>query len=119
MWALSLILESWLVVSIALFAALTMRSGVSTVLASLAIYTLSRMMGFFLATTKSGMLFKEHQINSGATWLLTGISTLVPRLDFFAKSGWLIYGPKSYDDVTLVLLQAGRLHPPAAHGLRH
>jgi ABC-type transport system involved in multi-copper enzyme maturation permease subunit len=106
LWSLSLILECWLVVSIALFAALTVRSGVGTVLASLAIYCLSRMMGFFVATTHTGVLFEAEQVNAGARWIMAAISTIVPRLDFFAKSQWLIYGAKSYDDLTLFMLQA-------------
>jgi ABC-type transport system involved in multi-copper enzyme maturation permease subunit len=111
LWSLSLLLESWLVVSVALFAALTIKSGVGTVLASLAIYSLSRMMGFFLVTTTAGNAFKEHEINVGAQWLMEGISLVVPRLDFFAKSNWLIYGARSYEDATLVLMQAGVFIP--------
>lgn len=111
LWGLSLLLESWLVVSIALFAALTLRSGVGSVLASLAIYALSRMMGFFVLTTKSGMLFDEQKINAGATWVMKIISIVVPRQDFFAKTHWLIYGPKSYDDLWLFVLQAAIFIP--------
>ncbi|MFZ4540269.1 MAG: hypothetical protein ACOYNL_00475 [Rickettsiales bacterium] len=111
LWALSLLLESWLVVSIALFASLTIKSGVGTVLASMAIYTLSRMMGFFLATTNSVGVFKEHEVNVGAQWLMKGIALFVPRLDFYAKSNWLIYGPKSYEDLNLFLLQSAIFIP--------
>jgi hypothetical protein len=111
LWALSLLLESWLVVSIALFAALTLRSGVATVLSSLAIYALSRMMGFFVATTKSGMLFTTEDVNIGAQGLMNAISTIVPRLDFYAKSSWLIYGAKSYEDLTLFLIQSAVFIP--------
>lgn len=111
LWGISLLLEAWLVVSMALFAALTVKSGVGTVLASLAMYVLSRMMGFFVLTTKSGMLFQTSEVNQGVHWLIAGISTIVPRLDFFAKSNWLIYGVKSYDDLTLVLLQAAVFIP--------
>ncbi len=106
LWALSLVLETWLVVTIALFASLTIKSGVGTVLASLAIYAVSRMMGFFIATTKTGVLFDAENINLSARYLMRGISMVVPRLDFFAKSQWLIYGPKSYDDLWLFLMQA-------------
>ena len=106
LWSLSLLLESLLVVTIALFASLTVRSGVSAVLTSLAIYTLSRMMGFFIATTKSGGMFETQQINTVSTMLMNTISMVVPRLDFFAKSSWLVYGPKSYDELWLVLLQS-------------
>lgn len=111
LWSLSLLLESWLVVSITLFAALTIRSGVGTVLSSLAIYTLSRMMGFFVATTEARHLFETVEINTGARWLMTVISLIVPRLDFFTKSNWLIYGPKSYDDLWFFLIQSAVFIP--------
>lgn len=105
-WSVSLLLESWLVVSIALFASLTIKSGVGTVLSSLAIYVLSRMMGFFLATTATTSIFKDHTINLGTQWVMKGISLVVPRLDFYAKSNWLIYGAKSYEDVNLFVIQS-------------
>ena len=112
LWSLSLLLESWLVVSMTLFAALTIRSGVGTVLASLAMYTLSRMMGFFVVVTKtSGMLFSDVEVGTGARWLVSGVSTVVPRLDFYAKSSWLIYGPKTYDDLYLFLTQSAVFIP--------
>lgn len=111
LWAASLLLESWLVVSMGLFAALTMRSGVASVLVSLAMYALSRMMGFFIVATKTTMLFNAAEVNMGARWLMSAISTIVPRLDFFAKSSWLIYGAKSYDDLTLFVMQAGVFIP--------
>lgn len=111
LWSLSLLLEALLVISIALFAALTLRSGVATVLASMAMYTLSRMMGFFLVTTQSGTLFKANEVNLGAKWLMAGISSVVPRLDFYAKSQWLIYGAKSYEDLTLFLFQSAVFIP--------
>lgn len=111
LWSASLILESWMVVSIALFAALTVKSGVGTVLSSLAIYTLSRMMGFFVATSKTGVLFQTQEVNVGARWIMEAISVVVPRLDFFAKSQWLIYGAKSYDDLWLFLVQGAVFIP--------
>lgn len=111
LWSVSLLMEALLVVSMALFAALTLRSGVATVLATLAMYTLSRMMGFFLATTSSAALFSTAEVNYGARWLMQLISIIIPRLDFCAKSQWLIYGPKSYDDLWLFLLQIGIFIP--------
>lgn len=111
LWGASLLLESWLVVSMTLFAALTIRSGVGTVLASLAMYTLSRMMGFFVVATKTSMLFGQAEVNTGARWLMNGISTVIPRLDFYAKSGWLIYGAKSVDELYLFLMQSAVFIP--------
>ncbi|OYW17650.1 MAG: hypothetical protein B7Z54_07700, partial [Sphingobacteriales bacterium 12-47-4] len=54
----------------------------------------------------TGGSFENEQINLASTWTLKAISVIVPRLDFFAKGSWMIYGPKSYDDLWLFLVQA-------------
>ena len=64
------------------------------------------MMGFFIATTQSAFLFDTRWVNGMLVWSLKGISILMPRLDFFAKSDWLIYGVKQQQDVNLFFLQA-------------
>lgn len=104
-WALSLLCESYMVVAIALFAACTLRSAVASVMASLGFYVLSRMMGFFIATTHSHML-ENSWIDVLSKHITTFISMIIPRLDFFAKSEWLIYGMNSFDDMTRVVMQS-------------
>lgn len=110
-WSVSVLLEMWLVVAISLFAAFTFKSAVSSVLASLGFYVLSRMMGFFVATSQSGSLFETKEINVGFRWVMDVISVVVPRLDFFGKSQWLIYGLKGYQDIYLFLIQGGIFIP--------
>jgi ABC-type transport system involved in multi-copper enzyme maturation permease subunit len=110
-WCVSLTLEAWLVVAISLFAALTLRSGVTAVLASLGIYALARLMGFFMLLISSKLHLQDAWLGITAHWTVTAISTLTPRLDFFAKSSWLIYGPKSYEDALLSLYQAAIFIP--------
>lgn len=102
-WAVSLILEMALVISLALFAAFTMRSAVTAVLACMGFYVLSRMMAFFVFTSNSGMFNNEKFIFM--KWILQAISTLLPRLDFFSKSEWLIYGFDSALDWQVFVLQ--------------
>lgn len=111
LWAASLVLEAWLVVSLALFAAVTLRSGVVTVLSALGFYTLSRMMGFFVATTKTGVLFETQLINEAARWTMKVISIIIPRADFFGKSGWLIYGMEGTQAMWLFAAQAAIFIP--------
>lgn len=110
-WSLSLALEAWMVVAISLFAVLTLRSGVAAVLASLGIYALARLMGFFLLLLSSHIQSQEAWLRITAEWTVNAISTLTPRLDFFAKSSWLIYGPKSYEDALLGVYQAAIFIP--------
>lgn len=103
-WSVSLLLESFLVVALALFSAFTLRSAVSAVIACMGFYVLSRMMAFFVFTAQSGMVTeKKFVLLKYALWL---ISTLVPRLDFFAKSDWLVYGFDTSQDWMVFAFQA-------------
>lgn len=103
-WSLSLLLEMGIVVALALFSAFTMRSAVTAVLGCMGFYILSRMMAFFVFTSNSGM-FNDIKF-VGLKWALQAISTLLPRLDFFAKSDWLVYGFVSQQDWQVCIAQA-------------
>jgi ABC-type transport system involved in multi-copper enzyme maturation permease subunit len=103
-WAASLLLEMALVVALALFSAFTLRSAVSSVIACMGFYVLSRMMAFFVFTAQSGMFNSEKYI--GLKWALEFIATVVPRLDLFAKSEWFIYGLKSPQEWYVFAAQA-------------
>lgn len=103
-WASSLVLESSLVVALALFSAFTLRSAVTSVIACMGFYVLSRMMVFFVMTAQSTMM-------AGLKWIplkytLVGISTIVPRLDFFTKSEWLVAGVANNQDWIIFVIQA-------------
>ena len=111
LWSVSLLLEALLVVALALFASLTLRSAVFSVLASFGFYTLSRMMGFFVATSESGVLFENQEVNTVLRYTIDVISTIIPRLDFFTKSEWLVYGITRMADVQLFVLQAAVFIP--------
>jgi ABC-type transport system involved in multi-copper enzyme maturation permease subunit len=91
-WTISFVLEVLLVVAVALFSAFTLKSAVSAVMASLGFYVLSRMMGFFLATASSNLLFRDATLNQLSKMGMQILAIVVPRLDFFAKSEWLVYG---------------------------
>lgn len=104
-WAISLLLESLLVVALGMFAAFTLRSAVSSVLAAFGFYTLGRMMGFFLVTLESKLMLGNAWVNELVHALLTGISLVVPRLDLFSQSEWLVYGIMRPEELKLALLQ--------------
>lgn len=106
LWSLSLLMECWLAVAVALFASFTLRSAVTSVLASMGFYVLGRMMGFFMIMLKSSFLFEQQWLNTMLTGSLKAISVIVPRLDFFAKSEWLIYGVTKMDEFAFGLTQA-------------
>lgn len=86
----SLVLETWFVVAVALFASLALKSAVSSVMACLGMYVVSRMMAFFVMSTQGAGLNSDIYIL--CKYVLQFLSMFMPRLDFFAKTEWLVYG---------------------------
>lgn len=101
LWSSSLLLETMLVLALTMASALILRSAVSSVLLGLGFYILSRLSGFILMiVTKPGPETIENDI-------FQGVSALVPRLDFFAKTDWLVYGVKDFSEIGQYMLVAG------------
>ena len=109
-WGVSLLLEMFLVVALALFSAFTLKSAVTSVIATMGFYVLSRMMAFFVVTSQSGMVGGEFQYTV-LRYALAAISTLVPRLDLFAKSEWLVYGFNTSQDWMVFVIQVAIFVP--------
>lgn len=110
-WSVSLLIECWLVVAIALFSAFTLGSAVTSTMASMGFYVLARMMGFFIATSKTAFMFEQQWVNNIFVYMLKGVSVVMPRLDFFAKSDWLIYGLKNINELEFFAVQAAIFIP--------
>lgn len=108
LWSLSLVNETILIIAFALLCSLILRSAVSAVMASFAFYFISRLMGFFVAA----MFSQENLLSSGGTVgqfaipLLKAISTVIPRLDLYAKSEWMIYGIQNQPDIWIFPAQS-------------
>lgn len=110
-WSLSLLAELLLISTLAVFAALMLKSAVSAVMGTLAMYVMSRLMGYFIATAKSGLLFDVQAVNMVGKSIINYVAILVPRLDMFAKTEWLIYGVPSAQDIWLFSLQTAIFIP--------
>lgn len=104
-WTLSLLAELWIVVAIALFASITLRSAVISVIFTMTLYVLSRLMGYFLATIKARLLFDTYIFNEASRLGIKGLSIFVPRLDMFAKSYWLVHGANGVHEILLFVGQ--------------
>lgn len=99
-WGLSLFCESLIIVSLVMAASLILRSTVVAVLMCIGFYVLSRMAGFML------ILVTRPGAYGPANGMFKLISTLVPRMDFFSKTQWLVYGLKDWSELQLFLVQA-------------
>lgn len=106
-WGVSLICEISLVVAFALLASLIMRSAVSSVLSCFAFYLISRLMGFFVAAMgQQTSLLGRGLFGAPMEFIMQVISTVIPRLDMFAKSDWLIYGIEGQADLWIFQVQS-------------
>jgi len=106
-WALSLFLEMIILISFATLASLILRSAISSVLASLGFYMISRMMGFFVLTIKLPESFRDLSTSDGVMKsLLKVLSVVFPRLDLFANSEWLVYGIVDFSNIKLIIIQS-------------
>ncbi len=90
LWAFSLGVEYIIMANIALFFAMMLSSAATATMATLGFYILARMMGQILGINDSTKLneagFKILE------YAVEGVSILIPRLDLFAQTSWLVYG---------------------------
>lgn len=103
-WSLSLFGEAMVVLMFAIFAGMAMERAVPTLFATFAFYCLCRLMSLFLGIAVSGT---QAGANAVANPVIEGIGFLVPRLDLFAQSQWLVYGVRFDGALGLIAAQAG------------
>lgn len=105
-WLGSLILESWIIVAMALFAAMALRSATTAVVVSLGFYVLGRTASFFLAIAVSGTGASANEgIYAGTSAVMHVIASIMPRLDLFGQSRWLVSGLGGGWGIGILLLQ--------------
>lgn len=105
-WSASLMLESIIVVAIALFAAISNKGFVTSVLIAFSFYVLGRLMAFFVATANARINMENVILHKIMQYLIDTISIIMPRLDLFADTNWLIYGINDYQTVMFFAVQA-------------
>lgn len=110
-WCASLAVEALLVAAAALFFALLLGSAVNAVLASLGFYLLGRMMAFFVLTSDTLAVKAGEWYDQLSGWIVKLIAVLMPRLDFFAQTDWLIYGLDASSQWPLGMMQAAAYIP--------
>ncbi len=109
-WAASLLLEAMLVVAMAIFSSFTLRSAVMSVMSCMGFYILSRLMAFFVMTSQSGLAAAGSSFTPFKK-ILELLYILVPRLDMFTKSQWLVYGADTMAGWIYVPMQAAIFVP--------
>lgn len=93
-WEASLMLECLIVVALALFCAMTLESAAVAVMAALGFYALGRSAEYLVEIARHGTgYFQSQGATGGAHWVMEIIAAVMPRLDLFGQSRWLVSGP--------------------------
>lgn len=104
-WFFSFYCEILIIMAFAFAVSLIIHSAVMAVLATFAFYFVSRLIGFFLVSVNN----PASTMHSGKYGyllekLLDAVAYLIPRLDLFSKSEWLVYGVVDYTQFSGLLL---------------
>ena len=103
-WSLSLWLECCIMVLTALFFSLALPSAVANVLACFGFYVLSRMIGLLTGIAQSTTA--DSPVLHFVGQVMEAISIVIPRLDLFGQTSWLIYGVGGEIGLSVIALQA-------------
>ena len=90
-WSLSLICEISLISAFAILSSLILKSAVGSVMACYCFYLLSRMISFFTSIEMPLSERGSNIIEKIMGKVLEGVSALLPRLDQYANTEWVIY----------------------------
>ncbi|MCC6915371.1 MAG: hypothetical protein IT566_16860 [Rhodospirillaceae bacterium] len=88
-WSFSLLLECWIVVAVAIFSGLMLERATSCVIFTLGFYALARLMGLFLGIRD---FMADARDIKASDYVVDALALIMPRLDLFAQTGWLVYG---------------------------
>lgn len=101
LWVLSLVVESIVMANVALFFSMYLTSASSASMAIFSFYILSRMMGQLLGIANSTLVDDYGP----AYMVLQFVSVVIPRLDLFGQTSWLIYGMENLNYFLIILAQ--------------
>ncbi len=103
-WTASLAVETAVMAAFALFVTLGGTSPLGGMLAALGFYALARMLGVLLAIVRSE-LRGAGGFNAWVDGSIEVLGLVLPRLDLFADSRWLVHGIEAPETLALLVLQ--------------
>ena len=103
LWAASIAAEYVVMANAALFFAMVVSSGSGAAMATMGLYVLARLMGELLGIAHQPLgIAGEGTMNI----VMQAVSLIVPRLDLFGQTAWLIYPPDGTISYGFIALQA-------------
>ncbi len=91
-WTSTLMLELWIVVALSVFCIITFNQVMPAASFVLAFYLLARSISAIRLISASPLLADQSLAHRFADWLLNAIAYVLPALDRFSQTGWLVEG---------------------------
>ncbi|MES2324230.1 MAG: ABC transporter permease [Pseudomonadota bacterium] len=104
LWTVSLLCELWIVAGFSLLCVLSFRNVMAALSAAMAFYFAARSIAAFQALGKSQLddgLWSQHVIKA----VFDVVGALLPRLDQFTRTDWLVYHSGSAAELPAILVQ--------------
>lgn len=105
LWTISLIFELWIVAAFAMLCVLSFNQIMAALSATLGFYLLAR------SITALQLIAKEAQLETSnsqqfMSMVMNGVAAVIPHLDNFTKTEWLVYQTGQWADLKLIVLQS-------------
>ncbi len=107
LWGITFACELFIMSTVSLLCALSFRHTTLALTASLGFYVLARSMQGFLNLGEHLLNPSSSGLDQGISGFLNLLALLLPSLDRFSNTAWLIYQPGSMNELFGVLLQTG------------
>lgn len=104
-WQAGLVFELWIIVAVCLFFIFTLENMPVAVTAVIAFYLLSRSVSTMIMIGKSPILESTDLSQQFINAFLQLLAYVLPALDRFARTDWLVYGDGSIHDVAFMATQ--------------
>ncbi len=106
-WALSLLLEAWLIIGFSVLCAFSLGQMTSAFAAVVGIYFTSRSLSAIVLMAQNPLRSHEQTFTDEfIQGMLNVLDYLLPRLDRFTRSEWVMYGEVGMQDLVFVGQQA-------------
>jgi ABC-type transport system involved in multi-copper enzyme maturation permease subunit len=106
LWTLSLIFECWIVAAFSMLCVLTFNQIMAALSAVMGFYLLARSVAA-LQLIGSAPLAEDTLSQQVINFFIKAISTLLPHLDTFSRTEWLVYHTGSWSALAPLLAQSG------------
>ena len=104
LWAVSLLCECWIVAAFSLLCMLTLNQVLPALAAAVAFYVLARVVGT-LQLLGHGASTVQSAGQQALTAGVDGLALLLPHLDRFTRSDWLVYHTGNMAELAAIALQ--------------